>query len=83
MKEILAEKNAIKNREDKNCEATTLRVERIEESEEIEESEIRKESSFLESLREINEELLYEEESEESEEEYNEEPSLSFDPDEF
>ena len=106
LKEILAEKNAIKSCEavtsfgDSSCEATTLRVEEpiepieqniesvdlseIEEERRIEPSE--KTSSFLESLKEIQEELILEDSLGEDED-YNEEPSLSFqesfDPDEF
>ena len=98
LKEILAEKNAIKKEEssiESSAKPSALRIDNkepsvepiessIEEIEEIEPSE--KTSSFLESLKEINEELLYEEENEEDEE-YNEDPSLSFqesfDPDEF
>ena len=126
LKEILAEKNAIKTCEavtrfgDSSCEATTLRVEQNNKEQNTEESSIEssakpsalhideiepieqniessiekqeKTSSFLESLKEIQEELIYEEDSfgeDEEEEEYNEneEPSLSFqesfDPDEF
>ena len=99
LKEILAEKNAIKSceavtsfgnlkNEESSCEATTLRVVPTEQNnkEQEEQEKETKTSSFLESLKEIQEELIYEEEIEE-EEEYNEEPSLSFqesfDPDEF
>lgn len=98
LKEILAEKNAIKKEEDSiesSAKPSALRIDNKEPSVELIESSIEetepfeKTSSFLESLKEINEELLYEEEIEENEEdeEYNEDPSLSFqesfDPDEF
>ena len=100
LKEILAEKNAIKSCEavtsfgDSSCEATTLRVEQNTEEQNTESSTEKQEktSSFLESLKEIQEELIYEEDSfgedeTEEDEEYNEneDPSFasSFDPDEF
>ena len=104
MKEILAEKNAIKKEEssiESSAKPSALRVEEpiepieqniesvdlseIEEERRIEPSE--KTSSFLESLKEIQEELIYEEDETEEDEEYNEneDPSFasSFDPDEF
>lgn len=96
LKEILAEKNAIKTCEavtsfgDSSCEATTLRVEQNNKEQNIESSTEKQEktSSFLESLKEIQEELILEEEIEEAEfQAYAldvEQPdSLDFDPDEF
>ena len=103
LKEILAEKN---KKEDKTClessaKPSALRIDEIEPIEQnIEQTEEdsleevkspEKTSSFLESLKEIQEELIYEEEEieeiEEEDEEYNEneDPSFdsSFDPDEF
>ena len=107
LKEILAEKNAIKKEEssiESSAKPSALRVEEpiepieqniesvdlseieIEEERRIEPSE--KTSSFLESLKEIQEELILEEEIEEEEfQAYAldaEQPdSLDFDPDEF
>lgn len=100
LKEILAEKNkksceAVTSFGDSSCEATTLRVEQNNKEQNTEEQNIEsstekqeKTSSFLESLKEIQEELVYEEDSfGEDEEDENEEPSISFassfDPDEF
>ena len=102
LKEILAEKNAIKKEEssiESSAKPSALRVEEpIEPIESVDLSEIEerriepseKTSSFLESLKEIQEELIYEEDSfgedeTEEDEEYNEDHSFasSFDPDEF
>ena len=97
LKEILAEKNAIKKEEssiESSAKPSALRIDEIEPIEQnIEQTEEdsleevkspEKTSSFLESLKEIQEELIYEEDEEDSFGE-DEDPSFasSFDPDEF
>ena len=88
LKEILAEKNAIKLRIIPTEQNKEPSIPTEEEINSLEEKKIEKTSSFLESLKEIQEELIYEEEIEEAEfQAYAldvEQPdSLDFDPDEF